>query len=175
MVSIIMAALFAALGILFITRPLALTGWFAAFPRHKPLGIILTGVALLWSAMLINQMTLGELSKYKFLLYLLTPLSFFLIIHYLDELLAARSFGGLLLLVPTVMVDAARWHPSEWRLVVVTLGYIMVIIGTWLVLSPFKFRVWTSWLMEHGVRQKIAAFTCFGVSFALMITFVVAR
>jgi len=132
------------------------------FPRSRIWGMLLTAIALLWSAIMIDRMTLGELSKYKWLLYILTPVSFYLIIQFLDELLAARAFGGLLMLLPVVMVEA-RLHPSPWRLVIITLAYILVIAGIWLMLCPFKFRMWSSALASGNPRRPL-----FGIMLAVI-------
>lgn len=174
-VSFIAAAVCAAIGALIIIQPGVMRRAFVAFPRNKSIGIVITAVSLLWSALLINQMTLGELSKYKDLLYVLTPLAFYLVIRYLEELLAARSLGGLMMLLPTILVDAARWHPSAWRLVVVTLGYVLVIFGIWLVLSPFKFRVWTGWIMGTAGRRNTAGALLLITAGLLAITGIVSR
>lgn len=129
----------------------------SAFPRNRILGMLLTALALVWSAFMIDQMTLGELSKYKSLLYVLTPLSFYLIIQYLDELLAARALGGLLMLAPVAIVDAARWHPSTWRYPVILLAYAMVVAGIWLMLCPFKFRIWTGAIVSGFRRRQVGS------------------
>lgn len=150
--------------------PARFSAMLAAFPRNRVLGIALTAVALLWSAMLLNNMTLGELGKYKHLLYILTPAAFFLVVFFLDELLAARAFGGLLMLYPTLMVDIARWHPSSWRLVVVSLAYIFVIAGMWITLSPFKFRTWTTALMATSFSRFATGFLLITVTALLLIT-----
>lgn len=148
--------------------PTALSRVLAAFPRQRTAGIVLTAIALLWSAVLLNRMTLGELGKYKDLLYVLTPAAFFLVVIFLDELLAARAFGGLLMLYPTLMVDIARWHPSSWRLVVVTLAYILVIAGMWITLSPYKFRTWTAAMMATRASQVVTG-SAFGISTILLL------
>lgn len=153
-ISLFTALLFGVLGGLILFKPASAAAAFAAFPRHKGVAMALTFVALVWSALMINQMTLGELGKYKNLLYVLTPLAFFLIMRYLEELLAPRALGGLLMLLPTLMTDAARWHDSSWRLVVVVVAYLMVIAGIWLMLSPYKFRVWTTSLMNVPARAR---------------------
>lgn len=155
LISLLAALFFGALGGCMLVMPAVAAKAFAAFPRHKGAGTALTVVALIWSALMINQMTLGELSKYKSLLYVLTPLTFFLIMRYLEELLAPRALGGLFMLIPTVMTDSARWHPSAWRLVVVVVAYLMVIAGIWLMLSPYKFRVWTNSLMKFPARARL--------------------
>ena len=174
-ISFVLAAAHGCLAFLCLARSGSLSRACEKFTRNKTAGIILTAIALLWSALLINQMTLGELSRYKSFLYLLTPLSFFLIITYLVELLASRALGGLLMLIPTLMTDSARWHPSPARLVVVTLAYGMIVLGIWLVLSPYKFRIWTSWLLATPAR-RVSAGAVFGViALLLVITGVVTR
>ena len=62
------------------------------------------------------------------------------IIFLMDELLAARAFGGLLLLAGNPVLLAARWAPTPWRLVMPTLVYIWVLAGMILVLSPWRLR-----------------------------------
>ncbi|MGA1531167.1 MAG: hypothetical protein ACO398_10555 [Kiritimatiellia bacterium] len=170
LISLITAILTGALGGLIIFKPASAAAAFAAFPRHKNAGMILTVIALIWSALMINQMTLGELSKYKNLLYVLTPLALYLVMRYLEELLAPRALGGLLMLFPTVMTDAARWHDSSWRLVVVVVAYIMVILGIWLMLSPYKFRVWTSSLTKTPGRARIGGLILLIISGLLVTT-----
>lgn len=169
-VSLIAAAITGLLAFLLLRRPEPLARACAALPRHRLAGMLFTAIALLWSALLINQMTLGELGRFKNLLYFLTPLSFYLIITYLDELLAARALGGLLMLIPTLMTDAARWHDSPLRLVVVTLAYVLVILGIWLVLSPYKFRVWTDALLGAPAPRRIAGTLMALTSAALLAT-----
>jgi len=141
-----------------------------SFPRSKVTGIILTAIALLWSAYMVNQMTLGELSRFKWLLIILTPLSFYFIIQYLDELLAPRALGGLLMLAPVLMLDAARWHPSSWRYTVIILAYIMILKGIWLMLCPFKFRIWTNAIFASGGKRNAAALLLAVCAVLLLVT-----
>jgi len=116
------------------------TRWMAAFPRNKWMGWFLTVIALVWSAWLVMQMPLGRFDVYKPLLYGIGPIVFGLIVWLMDELLAARALGGLFLLIPSPLLDAARPHESDWRLVVSVLAYGFVIVGIMLVLCPYMFR-----------------------------------
>lgn len=174
-VSIATGLFFAGLAFMMLARPESLTRFFKAFPRNRWWGILLTAIGLLWSAVYIDQMTLGELSKYKWLLYILTPLSLYLIIHYLDELLAARALGGILMLYPTIMVNSAKWHPSSLRYIVLVLAYVMVAAGIWLILSPFKFRIWTDGLMAGKSRSFVSGLITAVLAAALLYTGFVNR
>ncbi len=133
--------------------PARLAVGFKAFPRNRVLGMLLTAIGLIWSALYIDRMSLGDLGKYKWLLYVLTPLSFYMIVQYLDDLLAARALGGILMLYPTMLVDSARWIDSPARYVAIVTAYLMVILGIWLILSPFKFRIWTDVVATHPVLR----------------------
>ena len=124
--------------------------WMAGFPRNKWAGWALTAITLGWSAWLVMQMPLGPFDVYKPLLYGLAPVAFVLIVLLMDELLAARALGGLFLLIPSPLLNAARPHESDWRLVITVLAYGFVIAGIILVLCPYRFRkTAASWSRSH--------------------------
>ena len=112
----------------------------AAFPRSQWLGWILAIVAIAWSAWLVNEMELGSFNKYKIALYVVAPVLLVLVCFFMEELLAVRALGGLLMLVPAPLLDIARWHDSSSRLVVTVLAYVMVVAGMTLILCPYVFR-----------------------------------
>jgi len=114
-------------------------------PRNMWLGRILAVVCLLWSAWLLKDAPLFMQVVSRFCspvtaLYVLTPIAGFLVLRYLDELLAARALGGIMLLVPTPLIVGAREVDTWWRYVILVVGYAMVIKGVVLVLSPFMLR-----------------------------------
>lgn len=122
----------------------------AAFPRDVWAGRILAAAGLAWSAWLVYQMPFGRFDMYKPALYGIAPVIFILVVLFLNELLAARALGGILLLVPDVMLSAAFGHVSHLRLVIVALAYAMVIFGLCLVISPFRFRRWVRRVIDAG-------------------------
>ncbi len=116
--------------------------WGIRFPRNRTAGLILVAIDLLWAAWLVSRMPLGFLEKYKPALYILTPVAYVAIVVLVDELLAARAFGGLMLLIPAPLLINARWHESGFRYVVIVFAYVTVIKGMILVLNPYVFRRW---------------------------------
>ncbi len=137
------------LGLWSLTGPASFRRTLAAFPRHRISAILLTVVNALWVAWLIEQTPLGRFEGWKTLafgelsiptLWVLTPLSIWLVIQFMDELLAPRMLGALFLLAAAPALDAARWHPSPWRLVLTSLVYILIVWGVVLLLSPYRFR-----------------------------------
>ncbi len=114
------------------------------YPRNKTAGVILTGIDLTWVVYLLLSVPLGRFEGLKTWLYLVAPVLFFLIIYMVDELLAVRAGGGLLLLLASPMLEAAQWHVSGFRYVIIVMAYLMVIKGMVLVLSPYLYRKWTA-------------------------------
>ena len=126
-----------------------------AFPRNSWMGWGLTAVALTWVAWVILHAPLGRFEPLKPYVYLAAPISFILIVLFLDELLAPRALGGLLLLLGNPVLNVARWHESGLRLVVTTLVYVWVVGGMILVLSPYRFRQAGSFCCKTNERCRV--------------------
>ncbi|MEI6165759.1 MAG: hypothetical protein WCS52_01050 [bacterium] len=114
---------------------------FKAFPRNFWIGAVLAAMALVWSAWEVNNMPLGNfIGDYKWLLWILTPVVIGLVLMFMNELLAPRALGGLLLLVanPVLSIQCLSASRATWLLA--GLAYVWVVAGTMLVLSPYRFR-----------------------------------
>ncbi len=137
-----------------------------AFPRHRFGGAFLACAALSWCTVLLMQSNLGFLEKYKPLLLLIAPIVFVLIVFFVDELLAPRSLGGLMLLVPAPILVAARWTDSPWRYFALVSAYAMVIKGISLILNPYLLRKWFELLAGTDKGCRIWGFT--GLAYSLV-------
>lgn len=126
--------------------PARLRAGLAAFPRSVWPGRILAAIDLAWAAYELSRMHLGMFDAWKVHLYWLTPVAIGLCVVYLDELLSPRALGGFFLLLAGPVLDIARWHPSQWRLVVTVIAYIWIVMGLVFLLSPWWFRRLTPWL-----------------------------
>ena len=151
-ISMLLGMVLAGTSLFFLSVPAIARRTMTAFPRNRIAGYILTAIGLVWAARLLFDMPMGRFDQYKPLLYVITPVFFFMIVRFMDELLAARALGGLMLLVPAPVMRAARWHESDFRLVIIVIAYIMAIKGIMLVLSPYLFRKWS----ECFVRSETA-------------------
>ena len=114
--------------------------WVRLFPRNKPSAWLLTAIDLAWVSYLLVNMPLGRFDFLKSYIYIIAPVAFFLIVFLMNDLLAPRALGGLMLLLPAPLLDAGRWHESNFRYIVIVLAYIIAVKGMILVLSPYKFR-----------------------------------
>jgi hypothetical protein len=110
------------------------------FPRNIWVGGILAAVALIWSAFEINDMPLGGVDAYKSWLLILGPVVYGLIMVFMNELLAPRALGGLLMLSAGPLLEAQRLYESSWTVVPAVMAYGWVVAGMILVLSPYRFR-----------------------------------
>jgi len=154
------------LGLLCGTIPvmlLAAPAWTAnalrRFPRSRPAALLLLAIDLLWAGWIVYHAELGTYDEYKPFIFVLVPLAYALALWAMPELLAARSLGGLLLLVPTPILNAIRWEDSWVRFVLAVLCYLMVIKGMMLVLGPYQFRRAVEWMLASRARTRVAAVT----------------
>ncbi len=121
------------------------------YPRSVWPGRILAAVDLIWAAHAINLMHLGGFDPWKVHLYWLAPACIVLAVLYLDELLSVRALGGLLLLAAGPMLNAARWHPSAWRLIIPVIAYCWISFGLLWLLEPWWFRRMAQRVRSLGV------------------------
>lgn len=130
--------------------------WATSLPRSKSLGWALTAVCMAWSGYILKvSPLLADLKTLQNFIVILAPVSFLMLAIFLHELLAARAFGGLLLLVPRPVIDAAFVSHAPLKLYVVILAYVVVILGMIFVVSPYLFRRWMLFLMKTDARARI--------------------
>lgn len=169
---------FGAAALLLLAAPAAMTRALVAFPRNVWVGRGLAAVALGWSAWLAWDMPMGFVDAYKQWLYVLTPVVYLLVVWLMEDMLAARAFGGLLLLVAEPVLSAAR-QPGlpAWRLTMVVLVYAWIVAGMALVLGPYWFRKTVEPLCRSGDRcRKMGAVgLAIGILLAALGSTVLAR
>jgi len=139
-IAFILAALLALSSIPALLAPARFRAAVMAFPRSLWPGWILSAVCLAWVAWVILHASLGRFDFLKPYVYAAAPIAFFLVIKFMDELLAPRALGGLLMLLANPVLNVARWHDSAWRLLLVVIAYVWVVVGIVLMLSPYRFR-----------------------------------
>ena len=126
-----------------------------SFPRSRAPAWVLTAVDLAWVSWIILHANLGRFEWMKPGVYAAGPIGFLLIVFLMDELLAPRALGGLMLLVANPVLNAARWHESDWRLVMVVIAYLWVIAGMALVLTPYRMRQVAMFMTATYLRCRL--------------------
>lgn len=148
--------------------PRAVRTGLLAFPRSRVPAWLLTVVDLSWVAWIILHAQLGRFEWVKPWIYGAAPVAFFLLVIFMDELLAPRALGGFLLLLANPVINAARWHESELRLVMVALAYLWVVAGMVLVLSPYYFRRVAEWATRSDDRCRFLGLARIMIGLALL-------
>jgi hypothetical protein len=97
--------------------PSALRRGWTAFPRSRAPGWILAAVGVFWVAWVVQHAALGRFEVLKPFIPFAAVGRFGAIVYFLDELLAPRALGGLLLLVANPVLNGVRWADSAWRIV----------------------------------------------------------
>lgn len=131
--------------------------FFRFFPRNFWMGAVLAAVAMVWSAFEVNAMPLGNfIGGYKWLLWIITPVVYTLILLFMNELLAPRALGGLLLLVANPVLSTQCLYGSRATWLIAGLAYVWIMAGAWLVLSPYRFRHAVEVVCVPGRRCRVA-------------------
>jgi hypothetical protein len=141
----------------------------AKFPRSKPIGYVLMGIATLWFLLHVQHETLADFTKWKPHLMIGFAAIGVLTCVYVSDFLAARGLALLLLLVAKLMVDTARWHPSPWRWVISGLAYVWVIAGIWFTISPWRLRNLLNWSTRTDARLRLLSGIGLGLAALLVV------
>jgi hypothetical protein len=129
-----------------------------AFPRHKMAGALLSIIGVCWACFIFLSTpddVLGGYAKLKVYMYGFAPLMIYGLIFHLEDLLAPRMLGCVLILLGEPILDAIRWHPSPLRFLVTVFIYAVVVLSMILVLYPYRFRQWVRKYLSptHRVRS----------------------
>lgn len=122
------------------------------FPRAKWVGWVLAAVDVAWCCGIVMHASLGRFSVLQPWMPVAGVGLFLAVVFFMDELLAARAFGGLLLLIAQPVLMAVRWAGTRWHLLVAVLMYACVVWGAALLLHPWLFRVCAAPQIKTGGR-----------------------
>lgn len=168
-IAIIIGALGLAGGLTALFRPERVHRFAELFPRSTVPAWILTALCCVLGAKEALDMNMGFLDAYKKYIYIISPAVFVASLVYMKELLAPRALGGFLLLIAVPILEAARWHASPWRLVVVIIVYGWIICGIVLLLSPWYFRKGYKPFLENEALFRAGAMLKTAVSALLLV------
>jgi hypothetical protein len=124
----------------------------ARFPRSRAAGAIVLTIDLAWSFWLLATMEMGEFANLRRPILFVLPIGFFLVLKYVDELLAARALGIFCLLAAEPLLDAAFLRPEMSRLFVTVFAYLMIVAGLLWVTMPYLLRDQIAWSTKSTGR-----------------------
>ena len=138
-----------------LANPKGFTASARAFPRSMMWGYLLMALATGWFLYNVNAEKIADFATIKRgLMFAFGAIGIGTCL-YVTDFLAIRGLAVLMLLLAKTIVDTARWHESDWRLVLITWAYLMVFLGIWLTISPWRARDFIQWGTATEARLKI--------------------
>jgi hypothetical protein len=141
--------------------------WLKTFPRSGFIGMLLLAVAAIWFYWLVSTMDLGEFSKFRKALKIGTPIAAVLTGIYVQEFLAVRSLGMIVLLGSEALLEAAWMRPEMGRLWMVSLVYVWLTVALFWVGMPYTLRDQIGWVSASKTRWQAAAII--GIAYGIIL------
>ena len=139
------------------------------FPRNRMAGIVLMVIAALFAYVLMREIDMGEFYPIRPKLLIAIPIAAVLIIIYVQEFLAVRALGALLLMMAGPVLSAAFLQPQITRLLLPILAYAWIIKGLYWVGMPYLMRNQIAWVSASAGRWKFACIAGIVYGAALLI------
>lgn len=137
--------------------PKAVVCWLEDFPRNTRVGIGLMVAAALWFGWILSSQDLMDFSPYRNIFLIGITVIGVCTVMFLQEYIAVRALGILLLLFANVLLDAAFTRQEVSRLLITLTAYFYVIFGMFWVGAPYLMRDQLRWLCSKTRRLKIAS------------------
>jgi hypothetical protein len=170
--SLALGALIAAVQLFALAKPKQFAEGLRAFPRSATWGyVLMLGSAAVFLMFLRNE-TLADFERLKPALMVVFAAASVGICVYVRDFLAVRGLALAAMILAKVMVDVSRPHLAEsrWVLVIPVWAYLLVAVGMWLTVSPWRLRDMIVWATanEGRVRLLAAARLAFGLAMVLL-------
>jgi len=127
------------------------------FPRSETWGYALMLIGTAWFLWNLNAENISDFAAYKRLMLIGFAAVGIATCIYVRDFLAVRGLAIVFLLLAKLMVDTARWADTEWRLVIVTWAYVLVVAGVWFTISPWRLRDLLNWATATDTRVRIGS------------------
>jgi hypothetical protein len=115
------------------------------------------GLGTVWFLWNLNAESISDFAAYKKTMLLGFGLLGLATCIFVQDFLAVRGLAVVLLLLAKLTLDAARWHDSEWRLVLATWAYVWILAAMWLTISPWRLRDWIDWHTANARRMRLGS------------------
>jgi hypothetical protein len=150
-------------------KPSAFAAAMRRFPRSQLWGFALMGLGTAWFLWNLNNESISDFAAYKKLMLVGFGAVGLLTCIFVRDFLAVRGLAVVLLLLAKLMLDTARWHDSEWRLVISTWAYAWIIAGMWFTVSPWRLRDLIQWSTANDHRVRVGSALRLGLAALVLI------
>ena len=147
-------------------QPARLAAAARGFPRNLAVGIVLMLLATAWFAWNVNVEPIADFSTFKpWMLGGFVAVGILSCI-FVRDFLAVRALAVLLLLLARLMLDTGRPHlpaalfhaqqgESSWVLVIQSWAYLLVVLGIWFTITPWRLRDLINWATASAARTRV--------------------
>jgi hypothetical protein len=153
-----------------LTQPAAFRSAVRKFPRSQIWGYALMLLGTAWFLYYLEQESISEFKSIKPFMRLGFVALGISTCLFVSDFLAVRGLAIVMMLLAKLMVDTARWAPSDWRLVIVVWAYMMIVAGMWFTISPWRLRNILEWATATDQRVRVGSGVrlAFGIFVALL-------
>jgi hypothetical protein len=140
-----------------LAKPAQLAAAARKFPRNLTLGVVLMLLGTAWFVWLVNGEPIADFSAFKpYMIAGFIAVGVFSC-FFVQDFLAVRGLAVLLLLLGKLMVDTGRPHLGEspFVLVIQTWAYVLVVLGIWFTITPWKLRDIVNWATATEARTRL--------------------
>jgi hypothetical protein len=152
-----------------LTKPVQFAAAARKFPRNLPAGIFLMLLGTAWFLWIVNQEPIADFSAFKPYMMAAFAAVGILSCIFVQDFLAVRGLAVVALLLGKLMVDTGRPHleDSPWVLVIQIWAYLLIVMGIWLTITPWRLRDILNWATANETRVRIGSII--RLAFALFI------
>lgn len=129
------------------------------FSRNTPIGIALMLLATAWFLLYVGEESISEFANYKpWLISAFAAVGIGSCV-FVQDFLAVRGLAVLFLLLAKLMLDSGRpmLQTTHWTWVIQAWAYVLILIGMWLTISPFRLRDFLQWATANERRVRIGS------------------
>lgn len=138
-------------------RPKAFAEAVRRFPRQTPVGYVLMLLGTAWFLYYVSQESVSDFVNLKKIFFLVFGGVGIGVCLFVKDFLPVRGLAVIFLLAAKLMVDTARLAASDWRLVIATWAYLLVLAGMWFTVSPWRLRDILNWSVATESRTRITS------------------
>jgi predicted signal transduction protein with EAL and GGDEF domain len=140
-----------------LARPAQLAAAARRFPRSLAAGVMLMLLGTAWFVWLVNYEPIADFSAFK--PYMMAGFIAVGVLSciFVQDFLAVRGLAVVLLLLGKLMVDTGRPHLGEspFVLVIQAWAYVLVVMGIWFTITPWRLRDFVNWATATEARTRL--------------------
>lgn len=155
--SVILGSIVALPSLVGLFQPKAFAAAVRRFPRQTTVGYVLMLLATAWFLYYVSQETVSDFANLKKIFFLVFGGVGLGACFFVRDFLPVRGLAVLYLLAAKLMVDAARWAETDWRLVIATWAYLLVLAGMWFTVAPWRLRDILNWSVATESRTRLTS------------------